>query len=382
MWGKLRDGQVSGILAARDHQCPQFRYQQTQTRFNLVQSKIDFTRLHQHQFQGGVSLPSNRVGLVQGGVSLPPNRVGFSPSFVHFLIQNILEILEGENSRQECFIIGLYRLVKLENEREKLQRPESESSDNGYEGQLKLQQAMLRRQELLDKIRQEQLSDDKRPRTYTPRRRYTPSLLPPPSRRSLPDINTKQYHFGFSNNNHSDMAQVKHVIEHQFKQAPQASYSLPPIQTQPIQQVAAVQPITYMSQPMAQEIVPIPAVHQTLAYPALTVRSNDRKDTMFNKSDFMDMMMLQNAQMHHMVMQQMMLHQLPGARPATIPFAEPAAPVALMRPAPSIYHHHINSQPNFMPPMDYRGMGGNGGYYGRNFNSTIYDDGSNYYHYH
>uniref|UniRef100_A0A2C9M3R4 Uncharacterized protein n=1 Tax=Biomphalaria glabrata TaxID=6526 RepID=A0A2C9M3R4_BIOGL len=221
---------------------------------------------------------------------------------------------------------------------------------------------MLRRQELLDKIRQEQL-DDKRPRTYTPRRRYTPSLLlPPPSRRSLPDINTKQYHFGYygngnNNTNNTDMAQVKHIIEHQFKQAPQPSYSLPPIQTQ------AIQPIV---QPVAQtELVQIPAVHQTLAYPALTVRSTDRKDTMFNKSDFMDMMMLQNAQMHHMVMQQMMLHQLPGARPATMPFVEPAAPVALMRPAPSVYHHHINSQPNFMPPMDYRGMGGNGGYYGR-----------------
>ncbi|XP_055901593.1 uncharacterized protein LOC106052884 isoform X4 [Biomphalaria glabrata] len=228
---------------------------------------------------------------------------------------------------------------------------------------------MLRRQELLDKIRQEQL-DDKRPRTYTPRRRYTPSLLlPPPSRRSLPDINTKQYHFGYygngnNNTNNTDMAQVKHIIEHQFKQAPQPSYSLPPIQTQAIQPI--VQPLIYFPQPVAQtELVQIPAVHQTLAYPALTVRSTDRKDTMFNKSDFMDMMMLQNAQMHHMVMQQMMLHQLPGARPATMPFVEPAAPVALMRPAPSVYHHHINSQPNFMPPMDYRGMGGNGGYYGR-----------------
>ncbi|CAL1529134.1 unnamed protein product, partial [Lymnaea stagnalis] len=259
---------------------------------------------------------------------------------------------------------------KLANERDKLQRPESEASSNGYESQLKLQQAMLKRQELLERIRAEQ-ADDKRPRTYTPRRRYTPSL-PPPSRRSLPDINTKQYHFGYygngNGNSNSDMAQVKHVIEHQFRQAPQQSYSLPPIQTQAVQPIAAVQPITYLPQPVAQELVPVQAVAPTYAYPALTVRSmdNPRKDTMFNKSDFMDMMMLQNAQMHHMVMQQMMLHQLPGARPATIPFAEQAAPVALMRPSPSVYHHHINSQPNFsMPPMDYRGMGGSGGYYGR-----------------
>ena len=31
-------------------------------------------------------------------------------------------------------------------------------------------------------------------------------------------------------------------------------------------------------------------------------------------SDFMEMMMMQNAQMHHMIMQQMMVNTLPGNR--------------------------------------------------------------------
>ncbi|RUS70230.1 hypothetical protein EGW08_022010 [Elysia chlorotica] len=162
------------------------------------------------------------------------------------------------------------------------------------------------------------------------------------------------------------MTQVRHVIEHQFKNVsgPQQNYALPPIQTQAVPQMTAVQPVTpyqpaYQPYPMEQ-----------------------KRDTMFNKADFMDMMMLQNAQMHHMVMQQMMLHQLPGgARPHTYPYAEAPAPYAMVRPVPSIYHHHINSQPYQMPPMDYRG-GGFREFPGRNYSSTFYDDGSNYYSYH
>ncbi|GFN89697.1 hypothetical protein PoB_001620300 [Plakobranchus ocellatus] len=99
-----------------------------------------------------------------------------------------------------------HKETKLANERERLQRPDSQESDNGnaYDSQVKLQQAMFKRQELLDRIKAEQFNDsDRRPRTYTPRRRYTPSPLPPPSRRSLPDIsNTKHYHFGYAGGSH------------------------------------------------------------------------------------------------------------------------------------------------------------------------------------
>ncbi|CAG2203047.1 unnamed protein product [Mytilus edulis] len=85
---------------------------------------------------------------------------------------------------------------KIANEREKLNRPSSTESANDVDEQLRLQQAMLRRQELLDKIRREQIvnhtsvADNRRPRSYSARRRYTPSpVQPPPSRRSLPDFN-------------------------------------------------------------------------------------------------------------------------------------------------------------------------------------------------
>ncbi|KAL8612933.1 hypothetical protein ACOMHN_001016 [Nucella lapillus] len=92
---------------------------------------------------------------------------------------------------------------KLANEREKLQRPESSSSGNS--GQIKLQQALLRRQQLLDRLKLEQQQEDQRARSCSPRprRRYTPSTLPPPSRRSLPpDLlrgMSRAYHFNWYN---------------------------------------------------------------------------------------------------------------------------------------------------------------------------------------
>ncbi|CAG5125492.1 unnamed protein product [Candidula unifasciata] len=276
---------------------------------------------------------------------------------------------------------------KLANERDKLQGPESEASDNGHDDEeIKIRRAVLKRQELLDQIQRAQLAEES-PRTRTPRKRFSISSL---SRRSLPNFGSNNhYHFGYYGNNRG-MAQVKHVIEHQFRPAQPAALPglthLPAIQPFPsvVSPVATVQPFAILPHPVTPEVMPLQTLQPAYTWPALAIRdSKSKKDTMFNKGDFMDMMMLQNAQMHHMVMQQMMLHQLPGgSRPWTIPIAEPAAPVALMRPAPSIYHHHIG-QPNYsMPPMDYRGGGGNGQMYGRNYNSTIYDDGSNYYHYH
>lgn len=250
---------------------------------------------------------------------------------------------------------------KLANERERLQRPDSDDSDD--DSQLKLQQAMLRRQELLDRIRQEQIYDDQRPRTYSPRRRYTPSPLPPPSRRSLPDLN-RAYHFNWYNKEPREMAQTKHIIEHQFRPAdpvPTQKYTLlPPIQAPP-PQVTTIQ----TPQPIIQQLPPVQYVDGAVK----------TRDTMFNKADFMDMMMLQNAQMHHMVMQQMMLQNLPGGGyrlpttqvPLAPVMAEPmvrAAPVvpAMSYAAPPPVIHHYQS----VPPLDIRGppTGGGRGYYG------------------
>ncbi|XP_025083797.1 uncharacterized protein LOC112557888 isoform X2 [Pomacea canaliculata] len=249
---------------------------------------------------------------------------------------------------------------KLAQEREKLQRSDSASS-NEYDSQVKLQQAMLRRQELLDKIRQEQLLNDeeRRPRTYTPRRRYTPSPLPPPSRRSLPDLN-RNYHFNWYTKRPrvSDMAVSKHVIEHQFRPMESKTYTvLPPISTN----AQVVPQVTLQTPPVIQQVPVVP-------YDG----GQQNKNTFFNKSgiskaDFMDMMMLQNAQMHHMVMQQMMLQNLPGGGyrmpTATVPLApvvEPAVRAAPMltygAPAAPVIHHYQS-----VPPMDVRGGGFGGG---------------------
>ncbi|KAJ8306978.1 hypothetical protein KUTeg_015062 [Tegillarca granosa] len=149
--------------------------------------------------------------------------------------------------------VALY--IKIANEREKLNRPSSEASTDVDEeaNQIKLQQAMLRRQELLDKIKQEQYmnEDYRRPRSYSARRRYTPSPLPPPTRRSLPDFNRNYYNKPpeptYRNNSYrnnsfrggvngydtkpEEMAQVKHVIEHTV--ATPKQYHLPPLQGAP-----------------------------------------------------------------------------------------------------------------------------------------------------
>lgn len=236
---------------------------------------------------------------------------------------------------------------KIANEREKLNRPSSAESGEDVDEQLRLQQAMLRRQELLDKIRHEQLvnhqsvADNRRPRSYSARRRYTPSPVPPPpSRRSLPDFNRKgdlsyrePYQPVYGNNR--EMSQVKHIIEHRI--ATPRQYHLPPIQNAPQLPMAAPQHIIQqvpVPQPIYQNLVP-----------------EQPKSSMFNKADFMEMMMIQHQQMHQMVLQQMMLSQLPGggprgySYPAAVMAAPAVEPVMVARPQGAVHHHHYSMSP-------------------------------------
>ncbi|XP_071152745.1 uncharacterized protein [Mytilus edulis] len=264
---------------------------------------------------------------------------------------------------------------KIANEREKLNRPSSTESANDVDEQLRLQQAMLRRQELLDKIRREQIvnhtsvADNRRPRSYSARRRYTPSpVQPPPSRRSLPDfnrnngdytyrerdnyqqpfygdnkgeVNYQQPHYG----DNEEMSQVKHVIKHTI--ATPRQYHLPPIMNAPQQPMIQQQPSPL--QHIIQQ-VPVPQV----TYQNLVPDNNQQKSSsMFNKGDFMEMMMIQHQQMHQMVMQQMMISQLPGGNrgnsyPTAI-MSEPAAPVMMARPGGGqVHHHHYSMTPQPM----------------------------------
>ncbi|XP_045209487.2 uncharacterized protein LOC123561292 isoform X3 [Mercenaria mercenaria] len=217
---------------------------------------------------------------------------------------------------------------KIQNEKDRIvNRPPSEEStnNNDLENQARLQQAMLRRQELLDKIRREQLLNDenKRPRTYSGRRRYTPSpLLPPPSRRSLQDFSKYNLYNQVQDTYRSrpEMPQVKHVIEHTYKDSPRIKqYPLPPIN-----QIRAPPPVVVQQPPPAQIIPmqqPTPQIiagpapqHIITGYPGPVIHNlggqPEKKGSMFNREEFGEMMMMQNAQMHQMVMQKMMLGNL------------------------------------------------------------------------
>ncbi|XP_060572418.1 uncharacterized protein LOC132730492 isoform X1 [Ruditapes philippinarum] len=214
---------------------------------------------------------------------------------------------------------------KIQNEKDRIvnRPPSEESSGNDLENQARLQQAMLRRQELLDKIRREQLLNDenKRPRTYSARKRYTPSPLPPPSRRSLPDFAKYQMYNQAPETYRSyrpEMSQVKHVIEHKVATDRNPRY-LPPINQQraPPVIVQQQQPpqIIPMQQP-APQIIQAPAPPHIIAggYQAPIIHNlggpPPEKKGMFDKADFGEMMMMQNAQMHQMVMQKLMLGNL------------------------------------------------------------------------
>ncbi|ESP02889.1 hypothetical protein LOTGIDRAFT_230388 [Lottia gigantea] len=276
---------------------------------------------------------------------------------------------------------------KIANERDKLdQRPDTVSTDHDVEHQLKLQHAVFRRQELLDRIRQEQLN---RPRTESPRRRFTPSpiLLPPPTRRSLPDISRSIVIK--DNRGTNNMSQVKHVIEHRGQDSFRPYY-LPPIQQpffpsqipaamapppQVIQQPAPqviqqappqiiqqAPPIVHAPPPIVQSMPAMPAVHTSPIInhhvEPLHHSHCGSPNKWFNKGDFMDMMMMQNAQMHHMAMQQLMIKSLGGAPGGServqhhhYPQTAPAAP--------QMYHHSL---PQMGFGMDMGGYG-RGEYY-------------------
>ncbi|XP_052093549.1 uncharacterized protein LOC127729721 isoform X1 [Mytilus californianus] len=250
---------------------------------------------------------------------------------------------------------------KIANEREKLNRPSSTESANDVDEQLRLQQAMLRRQELLDKIRREQIvnhtsvADNRRPRSYSARRRYTPSpVQPPPSRRSLPDFNRNNgdytyrerdnYQQPFYGDN-NDMSQVKHVIKHTI--ATPRQYHLPPIMNAPQQPIIQQQQPSPLQHIIQQ--VPVPQV----TYQNLVPDNNQQKSSsMFNKGDFMDMMMVQHQQVNQLVMQQLMMQQFGGRNRHSYPcypsyyYAEPAQPVLMARPGGGqVHHHHYSMTP-------------------------------------
>ncbi|XP_048781064.1 uncharacterized protein LOC125683673 isoform X7 [Ostrea edulis] len=136
-----------------------------------------------------------------------------------------------------------------------------------------------------------------------------------------------------------DMSQVKHIIEHRVKTPTQ--YHLPPIQNPP-QLPAPSYPQSYPQHIIQQ--VPQP-VYQNLV-------PEQRQGGMFNKGDWMEMMMMQNHQMHQLVVQQMMLHSLPGGnRGAQAPVTYMSEPTVVRSPAPAVHHHHYQMSPPPQPAV-------------------------------
>ncbi|XP_052252713.1 uncharacterized protein LOC127859393 isoform X2 [Dreissena polymorpha] len=268
---------------------------------------------------------------------------------------------------------------KIQNEKDRLvnRPPSEESNSNDLEQQARLQQAMLRRQELLDKIRREQLLNEegKRPRTYSARRRYTPSPLPaPPSRRSLPDFARYNYFYNQPDTNRSqkqDMSQVKHVIEHRIA-SPSRQYNLPPIRQFPANPPPIIipPPAPHIMQHPAPQYIQAPPQHiiQQVPSPVIQHLGPEPHKSMFNKADQIDSLMLQNAQLHQLVLQRLVLDYRPlecpqcGFHRNRLQSGVPR----IAAPAGNVHHHHYTTPPPSQPAVHHYttlpAMGIRGGY--------------------
>jgi len=129
--------------------------------------------------------------------------------------------------------------------------------------------------------------------------------------------------------NHRRDGSPRHVIEHQFK----------PARLEPMD--APRQPQYVQPQPL---ILASPAMGQTPAAPTNV------------KADMMEMMMMQNAQMHQMMMQQLMLSAIPkpqkqgGNINVELDDVIQLSPERGRRRPPSVHHHHYSPPPG-PPPM-------------------------------
>lgn len=80
----------------------------------------------------------------------------------------------------------------------------------------------------------------------------------------------------------------------------------------------------------------------------------------------MEMMMMQNHQMHQLVVQQMMLHSLPGGRMTQAPVTYMSEPTVVRSPVPpAVHHHHYQMSPppqpavhhySALPPIEPKGQ--------------------------
>ncbi|XP_078661261.1 uncharacterized protein LOC144905460 isoform X3 [Branchiostoma floridae x Branchiostoma belcheri] len=237
---------------------------------------------------------------------------------------------------------------KLENERENA--PSTATQVDPANSPDALQRALERRQDLLNRLRDEKLNENRTPSPmYRPRsyggHRHRRLLTPIRTARSLPDIQVYR----------PEPMPHRQIVEHQITSQIPPPPPPPPPQPQPV-----VQPIVnQMPQPIVNQ-VPQPIVNQIPpqnplihnVYPPAAPET--RNSAFLNRNDMVDMMMMQNAQMHQIVMQQMMFQHLPmkqglPQQQVSMPvqvMQEPPAPVVVQAPGgggkrpPSVHHHH------------------------------------------
>ncbi|XP_062325520.1 uncharacterized protein C21orf58 [Osmerus eperlanus] len=176
---------------------------------------------------------------------------------------------------------------RLENERDNREgRAESALSTRSFDGQADAMHSALRRKkDLLQRLREQHMLEDlSRPHTWGGTRRHyrsDPFLAAPPPQPPAP------------------------IHIYQPAPAPPTVQALPPPPPQPpriIQQTIPQQPTTIIQQ-LPQQQPLIAQIPPPQAYPA--PRSGSIKE------DMVEMMLMQNAQMHQIIMQNMMLKAIP-----------------------------------------------------------------------
>ncbi|XP_066520163.1 uncharacterized protein C21orf58 [Hoplias malabaricus] len=211
---------------------------------------------------------------------------------------------------------------RLENEREAHgQRGDSALSTRSYDGQMDaLHSALRRKRELLRRLREQHMLEElERPNSWAgPRRRqhYEPFPLPPPAAHA--------------------------PIYHSHPPPPPAP--LPPPPPRIIQHTIPQQPATIIQQLPQQQ----PLIAQIPPPQSVPHRPGSIKE------DMVELMLMQNAQMHQIIMHNMMLKALP---PMAFPQGGAGSPYIgqenTVKPRGGAIHHHHHYSPPPLPPIGY-----------------------------
>ncbi|XP_014804703.1 PREDICTED: uncharacterized protein C21orf58 homolog [Calidris pugnax] len=214
---------------------------------------------------------------------------------------------------------------RLENEREDLEKMESPLPTARNRRENMLQSALRRRNDLLHELREQHFLEE---------------LSQPPAPAGV--------------HCHNHIAVPPDVYQIPFP-APQAEPPRIIQQVMPPQSATIIQQLPHPS-PLITQLPP--------AQPFAAPHSGSIKE------DMVEMMLMQNAQMHQIIMQNMMLKALPpmsftqpaGANPPLLqhaqqdlPFAAPLA-VKAGRPRPSAVHHHHHIPPTGVFPVPHGGF--------------------------